>query len=254
MLTPADYVMQLPRYVDLPFATWRIGKRRTTRYVTIHWNGPRVPGFGYRALERAQIKSDARWHMRPGALGAKSGGDGIQYHGGTYSDGYSEQYRDWNDLLWHCANFEGNEQSISWHCPLGGDQEPTRAQLEELTRIIDGLRARFNVEVSHVRGHLEWSSTGCPGTVMPFVRAYRDAHMARPIQWFKTIYNANVRTAPDVHSAIALNGAAVTPKGTKVAIGAIIENGVPYNGNATYGWRADGLGFYHISVIAPIYE
>jgi hypothetical protein len=191
--------------------------------------------------------------MRPGAFGVRSGADGIQYHGGTLSDGSQWRFRDLQDLLWHCGNAEGNNNSLAWHIPIGGTQTVTSKQLAALYRAFRAARDIYGVQVVSIVGHKEWKTTSCPGTIQPHIIAYRNgAIVPQPIVWYKTLYNANVRTAPDVNSPIALNGAAITPKGTTFAVDEIIEDGVPYKGNPTYVHRADHLGFYHISVVAPV--
>lgn len=248
--------MTIPILDGLPFKTWRIGRRSgPPRFFTGHYNGPRVPGFGNVKLEKQQIISDARYQMRPGALGAASGGDGIQYHGGTFSDGTSYLFRDIEDILWHCRNYEGNQLSISWHMPLGDGQQPTDPQIRGFYDVIDAFRRQFpTIAVTNVKGHKEWSSTSCPGSIMQHIVSYRDTHVApKPVVYFKTLYNANCRTAPDVGSPVAVvNGVkVVTQAGTVFAIDAIIENGKLYNGDPTYVHRADGIGFYHISVVTP---
>lgn len=239
--------------LEIPRATWQIGKRPYTTHITVHYNGPKVPGAGVPKLERAQLIADARYHMRPGALGARSGGDGIQYHGATLSDGTNVVMRELDAMLWHCANYEGNRCSLSWHIPIGEGQYPTLEQLYSFRKALDILRAIYNIPVVNVKGHREWSSTRCPGNMMPYVVGYRAGKefVTGSVEWYVTIANANVRTAPDVDSPIALDGTAVTPNGTVFAVDAIVE-GISYKGDPKYVHRADGLGFYHDSVVAPL--
>lgn len=244
--------LDIPKLDNVPRANWSIGTRgnQPPRYFTVHYNGPRVPTFGYVKGEKDQIRSDARYHMRRGAFGVSSGGDGIQYHGGTFSDGSSYLFRDVRDRLWHCGNYEGNQWSIAWHLPLGDDQEPTALQIRGLYNVIDAFRYMYpSIAGVNVKGHKEWKSTLCPGKVMPYILSYRSgATFGKTIQWFRTIVNANCRVAPDVRSAIALNGRMVTPAGTIFGVDAIVS-GVLYDGDPTYVHRADGIGFYHMSVV-----
>ena len=60
--------------------------------------------------------------------------------------------------------------------------------------------------------------------------------------WYQTLVNVNVREAPDVLSPIALNGAAVIPKGTTFGVDSIVK-GKPFQGIDMYLHRADQLGF-----------
>lgn len=242
-------------FEGLPFKTWRIGRRASApRYFTAHYNGPHVPAFGYVPGEKSQIISDARWHMRAGAFGVASGADGIQYHGGTLSDGSNWLFRDINDILWHCGNYEGNNWSIAWHMPLGGMQQMTNAQRIGLSNAIGAFRREFGIHASNVRGHLEWKPTACPGTIMTYVRVWRSYALANsPTMYFKTKVNANCRTSPEVKldgsNIVHIDGKPlVTPANTIVPIGALIEDGIPYQNDPTYVWRSDGIGFYHYSV------
>jgi hypothetical protein len=238
--------------LNLPRASWTIGTRALTTHLTVHYNGPAVPSFGNIRGELDQIRSDARWHMRPGAFGVPGGADGIQYHGGTLSDGSQWRFRDLQDMLWHCGNAYGNKASLAWHLPLGGKQVPTSKQLRALFYVFNAARIIYGIKHVNIVGHREWKSTECPGTIFPSILDYRNKAMYNtPIVAYKTTYNANCREAPDVNSAIALNGQAVYPAGTIFAADEIKENGVPYNGNPVYVHRADGVGFFHITVVAP---
>jgi len=236
-----DYRSKMPR------AKWSIGTRQVTRYFTIHYNGPMVAGFGDRSREIAQLQFDATYHMRPGALGAASGGDGIQYHGATLFDGLNLQLRDWLALLWHCGNFIGNTQSIAWHCPLGGDQQPTLAQLHSLFNVvIPAFQREFGILTVNVKGHKEWKPTQCPGTLFPHLLQWRDDHAAIPqMLYFKTKVNCKVRESPEIRADnrnVALHGTAVIPANTVFAVDHLVP-GVPYAGVNMYVHRADELGF-----------
>lgn len=233
-----DYRSYMPR------AKWSIGTRPATRYITLHYNGPRVNGFGNRSREIAQLQFDATYQMRPGALGAASGGDGIQYHGATLSDGLNLQLRDWEAMLWHSGNYVGNTQSIAWHVPLGGYQQPTQAQLKSLFDVvIPALMHAYAIPVANVKGHREWKATDCPGTLFPYLLQWRADHAA--LRWFVTLANVKVRESPEIkadNSNVALHGTAIIPAGTTFAVDKLVE-GKPYLGVSTYVHRADGLGF-----------
>lgn len=249
--------LHLP-YLDyrdkMPRADWSIGTRKRTRYLTLHYNGPRVVAAGNPIGEIAQLKFDAQWHMRPGALGAPSGGDGIQYHGATLSDGMNLQLRDWLALLWHCGNYVGNNESIAWHVPIGGTQKPTPAQLHQIFDIvIPAFQVAFDIQYVNVKGHKEWKATDCPGIpLFNALKQWRATH-ATPLPppfpamlWYKTKANVYVRESPEVQSGfpanIALDGDALIPSGTTFAVDKLVT-GKPHNGIATYVHRADQLGF-----------
>ena len=245
MTTPSfpylDYRAKMPR------AKWSIGTRVETMYFTLHYNGPAVTGFGNRSKEIAQLQFDAVYHMRAGALGAPSGGDGIQYHGATLSDGLNLQLRDWPAKLWHCGNFEGNNKSIAWHLPLGGYQSPTNEQVHQVFDIvIPAFMNAYNIKYVNVKGHKEWKSTDCPGKVMPFLLDWREDHAQLPrLLYYTTLANVKVRESPEImpnDANVALDGTAVIPMGTTFAVDKIVD-GVPFLGVSKYVHRADGLGF-----------
>lgn len=231
-------------------ADWSIGTRKRTRYFTIHYNGPRVAAAGNPIGEIAQLQFDATYHMRPGALGAPNGGDGIQYHGATLSDNMNLQLRDWLALLWHCGNFIGNRESIAWHVPIGGTQKPKDAQLYELFDVvIPAFQVAFDIPTANVLGHREWKRTDCPGiplfNALKEWRANRTTHIPQ-LMWFTTLANVYVRESPEVlagfPSNIALDGEALIPSGTTFAVDKIVT-GKPHNGITTYVHRTDQLGF-----------
>jgi hypothetical protein len=231
----------------LPIKPWQIGTRWGTRYITIHYNGPAVPSFGYPLGERSQLIADARYHMRLGAFGVPSGADGIQYHYAVLSDGAALLLRRPEAYLWHAGNAEANRYSLAIHLPLGGLQQATARQLAGLWRLVDHLRSVYSIAAHNVKGHLEWSDTACPGTyLMQQIKQYRDTH--KPYQYFMTTMNANCRQGPSVNFPIA----AVTPMGTRFAVDTIIENGGDVLGEKAWVHRADHLGFYSLAVVKPV--
>ena len=104
-------------------------------------------------------------------------------------------------------------------------------------------------------GHRQWKATACPGSVYPYVESYRDTHSAPPpaisgMVYYITTYNANCREGTGTQYPIALNGTAITPKGVTFGVDAVVQ-GTPYNGDPYWVHRADGVGFYHNSVVKP---
>ncbi|MCU0491269.1 MAG: hypothetical protein MUD01_06770, partial [Chloroflexaceae bacterium] len=87
----------------LPRANWEIGRRQgNPDGIVLHYNGPAVAPesqFGEGLVQK--LIRNARWHMRPGSLGAPSGGDGLQYHLCVASDGQVLWMRDLEAQLWH---------------------------------------------------------------------------------------------------------------------------------------------------------
>lgn len=237
-----DYRSRMPR------AKWSIGTRSETRYFTLHYNGPAVKAAGKPAGEIAQLQFDAKWHMRPGALGSPIGGDGIQYHGATLCNGINLQLRDWNALLWHCGNRIGNERSVAWHVPIGSIQQPSWQQIHQLFDVvIPAFQREYHITHVAVKGHLEWKPTDCPGVpLFQLLMHWRANHATpMPLTWYKTLANVYVRESPEVlpnKANVALDGTALIEKDTTFAVDAIVK-GVPYQGIDTYVHRADQLGF-----------
>lgn len=241
-----DYRSRMPR------AKWSIGTRSATLFFTIHYNGPSVKAAGNPAGEIAQLQFDAAYHMRPGALGSPIGGDGIQYHGATLSNGINLQLRDWLAKLWHCGNATGNAQSVAWHIPIGGTQQPTNAQLHQLYNVvIPAFQREYRFVYTNVKGHREWKQTDCPG--IPLFNSLMDwrANHATPapLMWYKTLANVYVRESPEIQpnlANVALDGTALIAKDTVFAVDEL-KQGVPYTLNgitvSQYVHRADGLGF-----------
>lgn len=233
-----DYRAQMKR------AKWSIGVRTKTLYLTVHYNGPPVNGVGNPESEITQLIGDSKWHMRPGALGAGNGGDGIQYHGATLSDGTHIQLRDLNAQLWHCHNVEGNKFSLSWHVPIGGKQEMTAIQQNALfADLIPSMMKEYGFDRFAVRGHMEWHPTSCPGTIMPLIKAWR-THS----QYFVTQSEVNVREKPDSRTPAKL--LRVLPQGVTFKAVAITE-GAAYNYNKYYVLHPNG-GYIHTSVLKGV--
>lgn len=165
---------------QLPARDWRIGARAATTSLTWHYNGPAVPferQYGQGLIK--QLQGDAAWQMRPGWGGTKNGAPHLMYHLVVAADGKVYQTADMLEILWHCAHADGNGSGLALHFPLGGDQEPTTAQLISGFRVSDALRARYQIPLNRTLGHLEWKhATACPGdTLMARLREYR-AHLA----------------------------------------------------------------------------
>jgi hypothetical protein len=107
-----DIRNQLP--LNLLWEGKTIGTRDVTRFITIHYNGPEVPGHrqsGEGLMEQLQI--DLRWQTQPGWSSVPIGADGLQYHFIIGADGEVYQTRDENAMLWHCGNKTGNDESPS---------------------------------------------------------------------------------------------------------------------------------------------
>lgn len=233
----------------LPRAAWSIGTRPgTPTSITIHYNGPPVRDRSHRG-EINQLIFDARFQMRPGALGAASGGDGLQYHYAVLSDGTIYQTRDLSAILWHCGHAHGNTWSLAIHLPLGGQQDATAPQWAATERLMDGLIDEFAMAGRRqARGHQEWSDTACPGRLMPRVRLFRDNQLFDPPKRFLIVFDeANVRQGPGLGFPIA----AVMQPGEVLEANALVL-GENIGGETRWAHRVDGLGFVHMSLLRLI--
>ena len=232
------------RFIDLrdelPRAAWSIGRRDDDPLGgTLHFNGPPVAGAGTPALEIAQLRIDARYHMRADVLGA----DGIQYTYAALSDGRIGILRDDHDELWHCANRAGNRAHVAVHIPIGGAQRPTAPQWQATCELFDHLIAKYRWPGRHVvLGHREWPRSDgkpqkpCPGPILfRMLQEWRGA-LATTRRYQVNTALMNVRQGPGVEYKVAGQMRA----GEDFLADALVAN--KKNGQL-WAHRVDGLGF-----------
>ncbi|RRR69564.1 MAG: N-acetylmuramoyl-L-alanine amidase [Candidatus Viridilinea halotolerans] len=239
----------------IPRAAWSIGSRAgAPRYLTLHYNGPvvrqRTP-----AGEVAQLVANARHHMRPGALGATSGGDGLQYHLAVLSDGDVVQCRDLGDMLWHCGHRVGNPWSLSIHLPLGGQQDATAAQWAQTTQLFDALRTAFAIPKERILGHQEWGRSACPGPLlMTRLVRWRNAAPATPLTQTLTTRTATaIHEGPSSRFPVALTGTAHLAADMPIPVNAILT-GTLCDGDIRWLHLRSGLGFVPLSATYGLAE
>jgi hypothetical protein len=209
-LIALDLRTMLPHRSDFQIG-WRPGPPRS---ITLHFNGPPVADRT-RAGELRQLAADAEWQMRPGGLGTRSGGDGLQYHLVILADGAVVLARNLGAVLWHCANPAGNTWSLAVHLPLGGAQDATAAQWAAFGAVADAAIQEFGMGATAsgypdgvgsrravVFGHREWSRTDgraqspCPGPLL-FARLQLWRGELRPPRPYRVdVAEANVRCGP----------------------------------------------------------
>lgn len=143
------------------------GWHRITVHHSAEENAPELDGSI--ADSSAAIRQMQKSHME-----AKSPrwGD-IGYHFLIDPAGHVFQGR---ELTWQGAHAEGdnNYQNIGI-CLIGNfdEERPTKAALESLRKLIDGLRKQNAIPRSAVFGHQDLKSTRCPGRFLePWVRDY----------------------------------------------------------------------------------
>ncbi len=252
--------MSIPTIHDiqatLPHAAWTIGLRHAApRYLTLHYNGPAVAARGTVQGELSQLRVDASYQMRPGALGSATGGDGLQYHFAVLSDGGIYQTRALDATLWHCGHVEGNRWSLAIHLPLGGPQDATPAQWAGLTHLFDWLRQTYAIPVARILGHTEWGTSVCPGpNLMRRLISWRTTAPATPFTRTLTLKTATpIYEGPATTFPIALQGAATLAAGAPVPVDAIVTGPLTAN-DRRWLHLANGVGFIPLGATTGLGE
>jgi hypothetical protein len=162
--------------------SWTIGRRERTTAQTLHWNGPAIAPSRLRgAGVMDQLRADVKWQTEPGWAGTARGADGLQYHTAVDADGVIYRCRDEDAKLWHCGHATGNAESLSLHLLLGRGQAPTEKQWRSTVWVMEDWRRRYNLPIARSFGHMEWTSSECPGLdVMRLLREYRGAPAKPP--------------------------------------------------------------------------
>ena len=196
------------------------------------------------------------------------------YDYAVLSDGVILDLGNPRDMLFHCGNQLGNKRSRAVHVPVGGAQGVTDRQWDGVVRLYSALADQYHwLGRTALVGHCEWprgtssapvvrnsgytvqpGQSQCPGAhVMDRIISYRTGQ-APPIRLLYHIRQgidyANVRTAPDATSLIAVDGdhpARMKPGDALVADA--IVSGAPVLGEKRWLHRADGLGFVHWSLV-----
>jgi|GEM_PF-2973435 len=250
----------------LPRANWQIGTRTATTSLTWHWNGPPVdPSRRSGAGLIKQLIADSNWQMRKGWGGTKDGAPHLMYLLVIGADGTIYQTADVNEILWHCAQQDGNMRGLSLHFALGEGQEPTPLQLAAGFRVSDAARAHFGISFERVVGHLEWRhATACPGpSLMQHLAAYRAGRAPLIIPTIPQIGIRRFRILPDLGvAALVRQGPATSyaiagrmKPGTILFIDAVKETSDPQHPRwvhmahveheqADLGFVSEGLGVW----------
>jgi hypothetical protein len=225
----------------------RRARRKPVTSITLHYNGPRVSGFGNVERELRQIVQIDVPHQQE-----RLGADSLMYHLCVLSDGSVHQTRDLELQAWHCRNSVGNEQSLAVHLPLGGNQDATDGQWRAATTLFDALIQDFNLAGVHsVKGHLEWSASECPGPyLMQRLRTYRGGANAGSD---RRMY----RIRPDVSAALIR----AEPTRSSDVRGRLwpgdrleadrIEQGEVIGTEGRWVHRSDDWGYVHMSLLRP---
>lgn len=128
----------------------------------------------------------ARNHMSPGRFHSTAQGNGIMYNVGIDQWGGAYMLYDLEAERWHSGDQTVNATALSLSFPFGHTQHATHAQLTGAVDFIESYRAISGMRREDLTGHLEWSPTACPGTLMgDLVYPYR---MGTPIGTDMTEY------------------------------------------------------------------
>lgn len=145
----------------------RGGYKKITVHHSAEENAPELDGSvadtaaALRQMQRSHMESKSpRW------------GD-IGYHFLIDPAGHVFQGR---ELVWQGAHADGdnNIQNIGI-CMIGNfdEERPSKAALESLRKLIDGLRRTWSIPKTSVFGHQDLKSTRCPGkNLEPWVKSY----------------------------------------------------------------------------------
>jgi hypothetical protein len=140
--------------------------------VVIHYGGG-ATNWSLGAL--AIWQSYARYHCQVGRFAPGVAADGLAYHMGPSFDGEKCLLFDPRVTRWHAGSTHHNRFYLAFNCPIGGQQDASYAMKVAMDEMIhDAMRAGVGKDVQTVIGHMEASSTSCPGVMQTsFVRALR---------------------------------------------------------------------------------
>jgi hypothetical protein len=167
----------------LPRSAWKAVAPRTREMTAVHGTWSRITvhhsaesadeNRGGSLQETAEtLRRIQKVHMDAGD--PDHGWADIGYH--FLIDG-SGRVLEGRELTWQGAHARGaNNKDNIGVCMLGdfSKQSPSPAALASLQRVLDDLRARYNVPASRVYLHKELTSTDCPGAALSaWVSRYR---------------------------------------------------------------------------------
>ncbi len=180
-----DIISQLPHHAGNAAKYLRTRALKKIQAIIVHYNGPAV-----HATEMAQLIGDANYHIS-GRYWSKDGsgvfGWAIMYRFAVGQSGTIYEMNPLEDILWHVTN--GNGEALGILCIIGKGQQPTKAMLKSLEKLVDWLtteRPDFPAVRANVWGHGECkgiygggpqygNSTECPGSpLLAWVRDYRN--------------------------------------------------------------------------------
>jgi hypothetical protein len=146
----------------LPRTAWNAAPPRwqekiSSSGVFIHYNGPEV-GRNILAGDYESVASFIK-NIQSFHMGPSRGWPDLAYSFIVDSVGRAWTGRGWGVAGAHTLNHNWSSHAI--FLPLGGNQQPTEAQIATCRLVVEEHNRRFGV--GFVRGHREVNSTSCPG-------------------------------------------------------------------------------------------
>lgn len=184
MLEVTDIINKLPRQPDNPNCHIRLLGSITK--IVVHYDAVYVPPTKggtlvydplARYIEQALYHIHKNWNEGAGPIVR---GFGLMYHYRVSADGRIWRTQPEELVTWHAhaANYSG----LAICCDLGPGQTPPQQQIDGLQSLLDHLcyeRPDFPASRPDVWGHGELTQAGnhtpCPGALLAWVQAYRNA-------------------------------------------------------------------------------
>lgn len=176
-LNTSDVRASLPRN-----GTWMVRPVNQIKRIGVHYDADFRP-HEYDSL--ARYKAQARYHIDKD-WGGGARGDGYMY--AIVIDNVGDVFicRNLTDVTWHVGDPNYTALAVKFDC--GGNQPPTREQVESMQKVLDVLTTKcpeFPADASTTYGHLEFAqfggtATACPGQFLPEVQSYRRSSKVNP--------------------------------------------------------------------------
>jgi hypothetical protein len=161
--------------------------QKKTKGVVAHYSGP--DGEMYRLFRAGRISLfdliawEARYQMTPGLYDPGFAVNGMMYHEVVWGDTVY-LVRNPDARLWHCKDgtdpTSWNYAAVATHVPIVEGEQASARTIQTLRERADDHLRTMGHGRDRLRGHMEISSTSCPGTLMrAFVYPYRAGRMGR---------------------------------------------------------------------------
>jgi hypothetical protein len=189
-LTVTDVRNLLPRN-----GTWMTRPLSAIKRIAHHYDADFRP-HSYDTL--ARLKRQAQYHINKD-WGGGAHGDGLMYAISVDNVGEVFICRNFEEVTWHVGNPNYSAVATKYDC--GGDQDPTREQIEAMAKITNVLTTKcpeFPAGRAEYFGHKEFAqfggtATACPGKFMAEILRFRETGKVDPTRY---AYDWPVAPAP----------------------------------------------------------